>query len=239
MTATWETSYPATLQRDDRRRGRLDGMQRTPALAEVRRQQQELQATGGQLTVGYQAVLLAELSEQLNELRTLYLRKNEAMALELSQYDDRIEQAGREVERMQERVAAATAALTPEELLPRNPEEERWTPATVRNRREVARARRAMRAQEALDNAYDELARHRYERVAVVRRHQESSGGPAIRARRLAELYQRRMAGYLSALAQHHPEGRTLYPLLSMPEIPLPDWVTEKTSDPLDTGSET
>ena len=63
MVAGADTSYPAPLQRDDRRRGRLDGEQRIPSLTEVRRQQHELAESGGRLTVGYQVVLLAELAE--------------------------------------------------------------------------------------------------------------------------------------------------------------------------------
>jgi hypothetical protein len=97
----------------------------------------------------------------------------------------------------------------------------------LRHRREVARSRRIMRAREELDHAHDRVERRRAERAAAVRQHQEAASGPGIEARRTVELYQRRIAEYLSALAQAHPDGRTLYPLLGLLEIPLPDWVTE------------
>ena len=230
--ATLDTSYPAELQRDDQRRGRLDGEQRIPSLAEVRRRQQELTETGGQLTVGYQVVLLAELGEKLNELHVAYLHLGRVAATELSRHDERIEQAREEVRRAEELLRAASAPLTPEELLPRNPEEERWAGEMLRHRREVARSRRILRAQQGLDQVRDLPERRRAERAAAVRQHQEAASGPGIRARRTVELYQRRIAEYLSALAQSHPDGRTLYPLLCLPSIPLPGWVTESSPIP-------
>lgn len=239
MMATADTSYPAALQRDDRRRGQLDGEQRIPSLAEVRRRQQELARTGGQLTVGFQVVLLAELSEKLNELHVAYLRLRQTAALELSRCDERIEQAREDVRRAQERLRTAGAPLTPEELRPRNPEEERRAGEMLRHRREVARSRRVRRAQEELDQARDGVDRRRAERAAAVRQHQEAASGPGVRARRTVELYQRRIAEYLSALAQSHPDGKTLYPLLSLSSIPLPGWVTESSQQPDEARSQT
>lgn len=237
MVATVDTSYPASLQRDDRFRGRQDGEQRIPSLSEVRRRQQELAETGGQLTVGYQNVLLTELGAKLDELHIAYLRLRQAAAAELSRCDEQIELARKEVQRAEEALRAASAPLTPEELLPRNPEEERWASEMLRHRREVARSRRTLRAQAELDQARDVVERRLAERAAVVRRHEEAAPGPGIRARRTVELYQRRIAEYLSALAQSHPDGKTLYPLLAIPSIPLPDWVTESSPIPDDAGA--
>ncbi len=162
-----------------------------------------------------------------------------AAALELSRCDERIEQAREDVRRTQERLQAASVPLRPEELQPRNPEEERWADERLRHRREVARSRRIMRAQEDLDHARDHVERRRAERAAAVRQHQEAALGPGVRARRTVELYQRRIAEYLSALAQTHPDGKTLYPLLALPSIPLPGWVTESSHNPDDTRSQT
>lgn len=238
MVATVDTSYPASLQRADQRRGQLDGEQRIPSLAEVRRRQQELAETGGRVTVGYQLVLLTELGEKLNELHVAYLRLGQTAARELNRCDERIEQARDAVLRAQERLRAAGVPLTPEELLPRNPEEERWADEMLRHRREVARSRRVLRAQEELEQSRDLVERGVAERAAVARQHEEAASGPGIRARRTVELYQRRIAEYLSALAQSHPDGRTLYPLLAVPSIPLPGWVTESSPTPDDTGSQ-
>jgi hypothetical protein len=220
-----DVSYPVSRRRDDERRGRQDGEQRIPSLAEVRRQQQELKETGGQLTVGYQVVLLAELNERLNALFPLFQSVGQAAAHEISQYDDRIGEAQDEVRRMQERFGAAAAALTPDELRPRNPQEERWAPERLQNRREVERARRIRRAQVALDTARDRLKQQRVERTAAARRRDEALTAFGVRARRFVELYQRRIAAYLDSLSRSHPDGRTLYSLLSLSDIPLPDWV--------------
>jgi hypothetical protein len=238
MVATADASYPVSLQRDDRRRGERDGEQRIPSLTEVRRRQQELAGTGEPLTVGYQIVLLAELGEKLAELHEAYLRLGRAAAVELSRCDERIARARQDVLRVRERLAAASAPLTPEELRPRNPEEERWPDERLRHRREVARSRRILRAREALEHALDHVERRRHERAAAVRQHHEAASEPGVRARRAVELYQRRMAEYLSALARTHPDGRTLYPLLTLPPIPLPGWATESPQTPDDTRSQ-
>ncbi|MFI6232711.1 hypothetical protein ACIBD9_04005 [Micromonospora sp. NPDC050784] len=237
MVATPDMSYPAPLQRDDRLRGRLDGEQRIPSLAEVRRREQELAETGGQLTVGYQVVLLAELSQKLNELHVAYLRMGQALALELSRCDERIERAQEDLRRMQEGLRDASVPLTPEELRPRNSEEVLWAEEVLRHRREVARSRRVLRARENVDHARDRVERRQAERAAAVRQHQEAASGPGIQAQRTVELYQRRIAVYLAALAQNHPEGGTLYPLLTLPSIPLPGWVTESSPHHHDTRS--
>ncbi|MFY1635213.1 hypothetical protein ACN27F_18380 [Solwaraspora sp. WMMB335] len=237
MVASAEPSYPTSLQRADRRRGQLDGEQRIPALAEVRRQQQALTETGGQLAVGYQLVLLAELDEKLNELSIAHRRTHQAAAVDLSRHDERIEQARNDLGRKREQLEAAKAPLTEEELRPRNPEEARWDAEMLRHRREVARSRRIKLAQESVDDARDRVEQRHAERAAAVRQHDEASAEPGTRARRLVELYQRRIAEYLAALARYHPAGATLYPLLSMPEIPLPDWVTETAHHPPTAGA--
>jgi hypothetical protein len=237
MVATTDTSYPAALRRADQDRGTRDGEQGIPALAEVRRRQAELAGTGESVTVGYQLVLLAELGERLNKLHAEFLQLGRAAALELDRCDERIERACEDVVRMEQRLQAARAPLTAEELLPRNREEQHWADAMLRHRREVARSRRIMRAQEELDHARDQVDRRRAERVAAVRQRQAAASGPGTRARSLVELYQRRIAEYLAALARTHPHGQTLYPLLSLPPIELPTWVLETSPTPADTGS--
>lgn len=215
------------LRRLDERRGRRDGEQRIPALAEVRRRQQELRQTGGQLTVGYQVVLLAELAGQLNALFPAYRRTGQEMARDIRQHRNRIEEAAQKLRRTEDRLDAAAAALTPEELRPRNPEEERWDRETLHNRREVERSRRIRKAQDAVHPARNHLNQRRAECAAAERRRDEAMADFGIRAQRLKELCQRRIATYVDALARSHPDGRTLYPLLSMPDIPLPEWVPE------------
>lgn len=239
MVATSDASYPAQLQREDQRRGQQDGEQRIPSLTEVRDRQRELRETGGQLTVGYQVVLLAELSGKLKELELATRQSGRAALLDFSEYDTRIDQAAKDVGRMADRLRAAEAALTTEELLPRNPEEERRDERTLRNRREVGRARRIARAREIVEQAHDLVEQWRGERAAAVRQYQQTVAESADRARELIELYQRRLAEYVSALALHHPDGRTLYPLLSVPEIQLPAWITETPPTPSDTRSPT
>lgn len=238
MVASSGSSYPAELQRADQRRGKLDGVQRIPALSEVRRQQEVLKETGGQLTVGYQVVLLAEFTEQLNELALDHQRRLQAAVSDLGRHDERIEQAHNDLGRKRERLAAANAALTEDELRPRNPEETRWDAATLHHRREVARARRIKLAAELVDQARDRLEQRSGERAAAVRQHREALAEPGVRARRLVELYQRRIAEYLASLARHHPAGATLYPLLSMPELPLPEWATDPAHHLPDTRSQ-
>ncbi|SCE68920.1 hypothetical protein GA0074696_0244 [Micromonospora purpureochromogenes] len=237
MVATSDTFYSAALRRADQARGTHDGEQGIPALAEVRRRQAELAGTGETVTVGYQLVLLAELHEKLDHLHAQFLQMGRAAAIELDRCDERIERAREDVVRWEQRVEAARLPLTPEELLPRNREEQRWSDAMLRHRREVARSRRIMRAQEELEHARDQVDRRRAERVAAVRQHQAAASGPGTRARGLVELYQRRLAEYLAALARAHPHGRTLSPLLTLPPVALPTWVLETSSPSADTGS--
>ncbi|GIF06860.1 hypothetical protein [Actinoplanes siamensis] len=239
MEATAETTYPAALRRDDRNRGRLDGEQGLPSLAEVRRRHQELAGTGEPVVVGYQVVLLAELNERLDELYVAFVRLGRATALELDRCDELIDRARRDADRARERLDAANAPLTAEELRPRNPQEQRWAEAMLRHRREVARSRRIRRAEAELEQAREAVERRRADRAEVLRRHREAAAGPGAEARRTAELYQRRIAEYLSALSQHHPHGMTLYPLLTLPPVQLPGWVTETPPDPADSGSPT
>jgi chromosome segregation ATPase len=227
VATTEHTSYPLTLRRLDEDRGRRDGVRRTPALAEVRRRQQELRETGGQLTVGYQVVLLTEMGGELNALFPAYQRTGQAMLRDIRQHLDRIEEAERRLRRAEDRLSTAEAALTREELLPRNPEEEGWERETLRNRREVERSRRIGRAQDAVDAARDHLNQRRAECTAAERRRDEAMADFGLRAQRIKELYQRRIATYVDALARSHPDGRTLNPLLSMTDIPLPEWVPE------------
>src|SRR4051812_18225236 len=174
MVATADPSYPQSLQRDDRRRGRLDGEQRIPSLSEVRRRQQELRETGGQLSVGYQVVLLAELSEKLRELESTFRQAARAATGELARHDERIDQAVEDMGRAADRLRAAGEPLTAEELLPRNPEEERWEQRTVRNRREVARIRRIAAAREGVEQARALVEQRRGERADALRQHQEA-----------------------------------------------------------------
>lgn len=236
MVATSETAYPAILQRDDRRRGHRDGKRRTPSLAEVRRQQRELAETGGRPTVGYQVLLLAELSESLTGLHITYQRLGAATALQLGRYEQDIRRAREDAQRATERLDAARNALDQTELLPRNAEEEHWSEELLRNRREVARARRIARARDELTQAHDRIAHLRAERATTESRHREAASDLGDQARRMVELCRRRTAEYLSALAETHPDGRTLHPLLALSEIPLPSWVTES-SHPDDTRS--
>ncbi|MEO6700007.1 MAG: hypothetical protein ABIP57_00715 [Jatrophihabitantaceae bacterium] len=231
LATTADASYPAPLKLEDQRRGQLDGKQRIPSLAEVRRRQQELRDTGAQLSVGYQSVLLAELNQQLKELEMLARQSGRSAALEFADHDLRIDQAGDIARRMQAQLLVAEAPLTPEELLARNPTEEGWPERTLRNRREVARGRRIARARQVVEQARALVDQRRADRAAAVRRHQELTASSATAARRLIDLYQRRIAEYVSALALHHPDGRTLYPLLTIPEIPLPRWVIETMED--------
>jgi len=236
MVATPGTSYPAPLRKADRLRGRRDGEQRIPSLAEIRRQQERTEGTD-RLTVGYQFVLLAELGEKLRELELEFLRAGRAAAAELARHDEQIDRAARQAARMVECLRVAEAPLTAEELLPRNPDEERWEERTVRNRREVARIRRIAHAREAAEQADRLVEGRRGERAETLRRHQEVAG-PETRAHQLVELYQRRLAEYVSALAQYHPDGRTLYPLLSIPEIELPDWIARTAPAPTEPRSQ-
>ncbi|GAA1775270.1 hypothetical protein [Luedemannella helvata] len=225
MADTAEGSYPTALRRRDEARGRRDGEQRTPALAEVRRRHQEVLVNGGQLAVGYQLVLLAELNGRLNELYPLFQRTGRHARHEIRQCRDAIEQAVQALGRAEDNLRAAAAALTEEELRPRNPEEERWSAETLRNRREVARSRRIARARAEVDGARQHLAQRKADLASAERRRDEAMADFGVRARRLQDLYQRRMTAYIDALARSHPDGRTLYPLLNIPEIPLPRWV--------------
>jgi hypothetical protein len=221
-----------TLRRDDERRGRSDGEQRIPSLAEVRRLHQELQESGGQVTVGYQRVLLGEFNGELDGLVAAYDRTVQAIEREITQHTDHIEEATELVERARAGRTAAGAPLTEDELRPRNFEEERWRPSTLRNRREVERSRRVRQAQGALDAARDQLRKRKSERTAAVRRRGEDLTGLGGRARGLKELYERRMTVYADALARIHPDGKTLYPLLGAPDIALPSWIPDRTTRP-------
>jgi DNA repair exonuclease SbcCD ATPase subunit len=225
VAAIEDTSYPLALQRLDRLRGQRDGEKRTPALAEVRRREREMKATGEQLTVGYQVVLLAELDAELNALFPAYQRAGQSMRRDISRHHDRIADTEEDLRRAEERLEKAAAALTPEELRPGSPQEERWDEQTLRNRREVARARRIRRAQEAVEALREQLKQRHAECAEAERRREEALTNFGNQARRLKEIYQRRMATYVDALTRSHPDGKTLNALLSMPDIPLPQWV--------------
>lgn len=229
MTTFEDTSYPRALRRTDERRGRRDGEQRLPSLAEVRRRQQELGQGTQHVTVGYQLVLLAELDGRLSALFPAYQRIGQETARDIRQHRARVQDAARRHSRAEADVTAAKAALTSEELRPRNPQEERWSQEMLLSRREVARATRIKRAQRAADAARDQLHQRQVECAAAERRRDEALAEFGIQAQRLKELFQRRIATYVDALAQAHPEGRTLYPILSVPDLPLPDWVPTAT----------
>jgi hypothetical protein len=228
MATSEDVSYPEDARRDDVRRGREDGEQRIPSLAEVRRQQQELkEGGGGHLTLGYQVVLLAELQGRLDALHPQVLGVGQSADHEIGRIGDQIVAARNEVQRLLERLATASATLTEDELRPRNPEEERWKPERIRSRREVERARRTRRAQEEWDGAVRRRNDLYAQRKETIRRRDEALATIGVRARRLIEVYQRRISTYLDALARSHPDGRTLYALLGVPDIPLPSWVPE------------
>ncbi|MET7423395.1 hypothetical protein [Dactylosporangium sp. NPDC005555] len=231
MATTEDTTYPALLRRGDELRGRRDGEQRIPALSEVRRLTQE---SGGQVTVGYQKKLLADCDGEIHALYPMFQRTGREAAQQLAQLAGHIVEARDDLRRRQEDVTAAGAALTDDELRPRNPEEQTWDPPKLRDRREVARSRRIKLAQEAAEAARDRLRQWRAQHADAVRRRDEALAGFVVQARRIAELHHRRIATYLDALARTHPDGRTLYPLLTLPEVPLPAWVRDldPTDDP-------
>jgi hypothetical protein len=229
MATSDNQAYPQELRRADQRRGRLDGEKRIPSLSEVRRQQEALEKTGGQLTVGYQVVLLAELNDRANALQPAFRRTQRDAEQEINQHEDRIVQAREDLRRLRDLLAAAQLPLTPEELLPRNPEEETWAASRLRNRREVARARRIALARRDVGDARERLTQRCSELASAQRRRDEALAQFAVRVRRLVQLYQQRYATYADALARSHPDGKTLYPLLTLHRIPFPDWVPRET----------
>ncbi|GHJ48966.1 hypothetical protein Cs7R123_63080 [Catellatospora sp. TT07R-123] len=227
MATSEDMSYPEKLRREDERRGRQDGEQRIPSLSEVRRRQQELKDSGGRPALGYQVVLLAELHSLLDALHPQFQGTSRSAAHEIGRIGDRIAAARADVQRLEERLGTASAVLTEDELRPRNPEEEGWRPERLRSRREVERARRARLARESVDAGVRRWDQLRAEHTEAVRRRDEALAAYGVRARKLVELCQRRMATYLDALARSHPDGKTLYALLSVPDIPLPSWIPE------------
>jgi hypothetical protein len=224
MVTTEDTTYPALLRRDDETRGRRDGEQRIPALSEVRRQAKE---SGGQVTTGYQKKLLADCAGEIHALYQRYQRTGREATQQIAQIAGQIVEARDDLRRGQEDVTAAGVPLTADELRPRNPEEQTWEPAMLRDRREVARSRRIKLAQEAADAARDRLRKLHAQHADAARRRDEALAAIVVRARRIAELHHRRVATYLDALARSHVDGKTLYPLLTLPDVPLPPWLRE------------
>lgn len=224
MRTTEDLPYPADLRRRDAARGRADGRQHIPALSEVHRRLRGSDEGSARPAFGYELVLLTEFTSELRRLVRDHERAASALERDLARARERVEEAERAVRRAEEHLAVASE-LTAEQLRPRNPQEERWDPETLRNRREWTRSRRVRHAREALDTSRERLHDRRAELAAALRRRSELTADLGARVQRVRELYQRRIATYIDALVRAHPHGRALYPLLTMPDIPLPDWV--------------
>lgn len=224
---TAEQLYSRHDRKEDRRNGRRDGRKGQPTVTGV----ESLLEYDLPVTTPYSNWLVAVGHSRTNKEREAFGERTDRVRLQLAGLYSTLAEDRRRIEHGWEDLALARAALTEEELLPRNPQEAVLSRDALRDRRNQARLRRIAEAQErlaALEAAED--ARQRQIALQLGTIDQDYALAQA-RGRRWLDWARIRIAGYWDALVQTHPEGRTLVTLLPPPEIAEPAWLSSTCKD--------
>ncbi|WP_345561133.1 ATP-binding cassette domain-containing protein [Nonomuraea rosea] len=126
--------------------------------------------------------------------------------------------------RAEERLAAVSAPLTPEERTLRRLGEEHHDERIVVLRRLREQGRRVRAAQSALQDTCAELASLDGRIAAAAQEAEGSLSAAAARVRRIHEHTHRRLAAYRRRLVRTHPHGAWVNDVLSSPSPEIPGW---------------
>ncbi|MGI5247117.1 hypothetical protein [Dactylosporangium sp. CA-139066] len=214
--------YMTGDRRADSRAGRRDGRKQIPAYTGL----VELIENEARITTPYQEQLSSTGRYQITEEFRRFLRRTESLQHQLSRLHGDLAAAQRAVARARDDLAAASAELTQDELLPRNPQEIPLAGTVALHSRRVAmRERRIAEASEELER--------RIGAAEGCQRHIDEVGGridhefavAQALGQRIGDYYVLRIATYWDALVKAHPEGRHLASLLPAVTPNLPAWV--------------
>jgi hypothetical protein len=239
-TARVEDFYPADENKADLRRGRLDGRRRIPSYTQISDRIQ----TDGWFTTAYSEELQERGRTRVQAELHAYKRQVAPKRHLLAGMRERLAATVEEAGRTQEALDLTATELTPEELVPRNAQEEQRGPAFIHRRRRLMRNREAQRARDrltALSGEADDIR----QRIAELREEMDQDFERAkVRARLHAANTELRVATYWRALTETHPEGRQLAVVLPCVHQTLPSWLDEPAPDvsdddvPDDTGDD-
>ncbi|WP_188191198.1 ATP-binding cassette domain-containing protein [Nonomuraea sp. SYSU D8015] len=126
--------------------------------------------------------------------------------------------------RAEERLAAVSALLSPEERTRRRLGEERRDDRIVVTRRLREQEQRIRAAQAAVQDAHAELASLDGQIAATSEEADRCLSAAAARVRRIHEHTHRRLAAYRRRLVRTHPHGAWVNDVLSSPSPEIPGW---------------
>jgi hypothetical protein len=184
----------------DRRRGWQDGHRRIPDFGSLAERASDATRT----VTPYQAQLISAAMHQIAEEYLRFQQYTQDLQRQLNRLHADLAYAQQAVDLAHDEVAAASADLTVDEVLPRTPQEVLPADASVlRRRREVMRERRIAEISDRIDRQF---------LIAQAR------------TRRIADYLMLRLATYWEAVVKSHPEGRQIA-LLPVSSPSLPAWM--------------
>ncbi|GAA3039878.1 hypothetical protein [Actinokineospora globicatena] len=224
MTKPAQQAYGRRERREDRRRGRRDGKQRTPAFNDVL----AMVARDGVITAPYPQYLQSIALDEMTELLATFVRQSKPRLEALEVLRTRYANTKKELDRATDGVDAAEEPLTEEELLPRSRAEARSDQTVVlRSRRTAARARRITAAHAAELETHNRLGELDNQIAATAQAIRSEFVLTQTRAKQVSARGAMRVSAYWEHLVHAHAEGTYLAPLIRYTSQVLPTWVFE------------
>ena len=228
--AVAQIPYQAEEKKADLRHGRLDGRRRIPSYTQV---SDRITADGG-FTTAYSEELqelgLTRVHAELHAYRRQVAPKRQRVA----GLRKRLAAAVENIERTEEALRLTATELTPDELVPRNPQESQRGIDFIRSRRKSMRGRQARQARERIEALTDEADDVRRQIAETCEEMEQDFERAKVRGRLQAAQVELRVATYWRALTQTHPEGRQLTVVLPLVQLTLPTWLDEPAPEPTD-----
>ena len=203
----------------DRKRGSRDGRSRIPTLSDL------LVEDAVRVTTPYQQQLSSVGRHEIAEEFQRFLHRTEDLQHQLSRLRGDLAATHQAVVQARDAVAAASAELTKDELLPRNPQESQAGTGAVRMRRVAMRERRIANANDELERLIREADNRQRHIDEISGRIDREFAVSQARGRRLGDYFMLRIATYWEALVRKHPDGRHLALLLPTITPSLPTWL--------------
>lgn len=222
--------YAAKDAKADLRKGHLDGRRRIPSYTQL---SERIERDGWFITA-YSEELQELGNARIHDELHAYRRQEAPMRQRVAGLQEQLAATIDKIARTQEALSQTATELTPEELIPRNPQESQRGPDFIRSRRTMMRDRRAQRARDqlvALNGEADDIRRQIAETCERIEQDFERA---KVRARMQAARTELRVTTYWRALTETHPEGRQLTVVLPRIHRTLPAWLEASATDVTD-----
>lgn len=217
-----QIKYRRADRRADRKNGKRDGRKQIPAYTGLI----DLLENAERITTPYQEQLSSLGLYQINDEYRSFLERTSLLQRNLVRLRSLLVTDGEARARAEAGLVSASAELTAEELLPRNPQEIALAGSVaLRARRMTMRERRIEAANGVLQQCIEAVQTRRQEIDEVAGRIDHEFALAQALSRRLGDYFVLRIATYWDWLAQAHPEGRHLASLVPIITPAMPAWV--------------